>query len=82
MKAIQTKYIGPTNTKGARIKVWAEDNQAKFASRDYDLNADVQAENVARQYAEDLGWLQNGQYDLHTGSIKTGWVHVLFHTGK
>jgi hypothetical protein len=81
MKAIQTKFFGATNTKGARIKVWAEDNKVKFVPYDHGLDLDQQSEKIAAEYAESLGWLQNGRYALHTGSIATGYVHVLYYIG-
>lgn len=76
MKAIRTKYFGPTNTKGARIKVWAEDNKAKFADYDYARDLADQCEDIAEGYACRLGWLTDGIV-IHSGSIADGYVHVL-----
>ena len=70
MKAIQIKYLGATNTKGARLKAWTE---AGFltVSRDYGLDADEQALQLAEQYIKEIGWgssvggfgtLPNGDY--------------------
>ena len=70
MKAIQIKYMGPTNTKGARWKVWAIDNKAQYYNRDYALNHDNDAIQCATAYENSLGWfnpmvfgtLPNGDY--------------------
>ena len=70
MKAIQIKYCGPTNTKGARWKVWAMDNAAKYYDRDYATDGEFDAENCAVRYAMALSWnlsqvlgtLPNGDY--------------------
>jgi len=70
MKAIQIKYCGPTNTKGARWKVWAMDNKAKYYNYDYAQDNDFDAIGCAARYAAELGWegstalgtLPNGDY--------------------
>ena len=83
MKAIQTKYFCPTNTKGARIKVWAADNKAKFADYDYSANMPDMCEKIATDYAERLGWLQNGQYVIESGCLDGGhYCHVLRWVGE
>lgn len=70
MKAIQIKYCGPTATKGARWKVWAMDNAARYYPRDYSLDGQKDAERCASEYAAALCWnselligtLPNGDY--------------------
>ena len=70
MKAIQIKYCGPTNTKGARWKVWAMDNAVKYYNRDYGFNAQVDANFCVSAYIAYIGWddnfvmgtLPNGDY--------------------
>jgi len=82
MKAIQTKYYPATDTKGARVKVWASDNKGKFAGYDYGASLADQCEDIATRYAEGLGWLGNGQYVLASGSLQDGhYCHVLRFTG-
>lgn len=56
MKAIQIKYMGPTNTKGARWKVWAEGVPAKIFNRNHDLSSEFDAENCAKEFAKDMNW--------------------------
>lgn len=70
MKAIQIKYMGPTNTKGARWKVWAMDNKVKYFNRKYQYDAANDAALNAAHYAVLNGWnspikmgtLPNGDY--------------------
>lgn len=70
MKAIQIKYCGPTNTKGARWKVWAMNNKAKYYARNHALDCDIDAIECAGRYAMLQGWnhsqalgtLPNGDY--------------------
>lgn len=66
MKAIQIKY----DTKGARLKAWTEAG-ALTSPRDYGLNADEQALQLAEQYIQKQDWgcsvggfgsLPNGDY--------------------
>lgn len=40
MKAIQTKYLGPTNYKGARIKAWADGWGSKTISYPHEYNTE------------------------------------------
>lgn len=70
MKAIQIKYLGPTNTKGARLVAFTEAGRLT-ESRTYDDNADVQAKKLATHYIRKMGWntkitgfgtLPNGDY--------------------
>ena len=70
MKAIQIKYLGPTNTKCARLKAFTEAG-AITESRMYGLNVDQQAHALAIKYAVKFGWgkkivgfgcLPNGDY--------------------
>ena len=70
MKAIQIKYMGPTNTKGARWKVWAMGNKAKYYDRDYEFDGKDDANFCVSAYLKYLGWdnnfiigtLPNGDY--------------------
>jgi len=70
MKAIQIKYLGATDTKGARLKAWT-DAGTLTVPRDYGLNSDEQALKLAEQYIKKQDWgssvggfgtLPNGDY--------------------
>ena len=54
-QAIQTKYLGPTNTHGSRIKAWCE---AKSIIRpvDHSLNEAERHHAVAMELAAMLAW--------------------------
>jgi hypothetical protein len=57
-QAIETKYLGPTNSRGPRIKATA---QAGSRTADYlhNLNIEENHSHAARQLAEKLGWKGN-----------------------
>jgi len=79
MKAIQVKYLGATNTKPSRLKVWAEGSGSVTESLSYDLNCDQQALQMAQQYAITHGWpevkgfgsLPNGDYVATMQTVST-----------
>ena len=70
MKAIQIKYLGATNTKGARLKAWTEAGSLTV-SRDFALSPYEQANALAAEYLAEHNWpcdvagfgtLPNGDY--------------------
>jgi hypothetical protein len=80
MQAIRTKAIGPTNTKGARIKAYCDARSMTFSRNDaeeyYRKNEDSREGYsgydfphyyAARELAQQLGWLDG--YTLVGGSI-------------
>lgn len=69
MQAIQTKYLGPTNSRGARIKVWAEAG-AMIVSYDHALSAERNHVEAIRKYAEKWGWF--GRWTI--GGAEKGYV--------
>lgn len=56
MKAIQTKYFGPRDVKGSRIKAWAEQVKPIWVSYDDALNANENHIAAAKKLAEKLEW--------------------------
>lgn len=50
MKALQIKYFGPTNTKGARLKLAVEGFAAVYESRDYSIEVYEQALSMAEWF--------------------------------
>jgi hypothetical protein len=71
MKAIQTRYYGPTNTRGARIKAWAEGVGSIFVPYPYGRNDGQDAHQYAAEcFSDRVGWdnalvgggLPNGDY--------------------
>lgn len=55
-KAIQTKYLGPTNTKGSRIKACAEGVKIGSFSRNSALSTEANHCEAARILAARFGW--------------------------
>ena len=54
-QAIQTKFIGPTNTKGSRVKAWA-DAGALTLSWNHRHNPEQNHKLAAETLARKLGW--------------------------
>lgn len=55
MKAIQIKYLGPTNTLGSRLKAFTEAGSIT-EPRDYALGPSEQARKLADKYIQKMGW--------------------------
>lgn len=55
MQAIQTKYLGPSNSHGSRIKATCQAKSITRA-RDYHLNGEDDHRRVARELAQEMGW--------------------------
>jgi hypothetical protein len=55
MQAIQTKYLGPTNVKGARIKAISQ-AKSRIYSWEHGLSADDNHKLAAQSLAKELGW--------------------------
>ena len=74
-KAIQVRYLGPTNIKGTRWKAWAEGGHSVTLSRDYELDGAQDARRVAEALREKMAWkpiqgegvLPNGDYVFTLG---------------
>ncbi len=76
-QAISTKYLGPTNFRGARVKAVSASGHALTLS--WDRAYDVEANHVfaARALAEKLSWTDGlGFDDWVGGSTKDGYVFV------
>jgi hypothetical protein len=54
-QAIQTKWLGPTNTRGSRVKAWCQAKSITL-SWDHALNADRNHAVAAQTLARKLGW--------------------------
>lgn len=54
-QGIQTKYCGPTNSRGSRVKVWAQAG-VRYVSWDHALNVEANHAAAARKYAHEWGW--------------------------
>ncbi|RPJ26018.1 MAG: hypothetical protein EHM35_15200 [Planctomycetaceae bacterium] len=72
MKAIQTKYLGPTDTKGIRIKASDSDNNSVTIHVDNSLNSEQNHYHAAEELCRKMKW--SGTYA--GGHTKHGMVWV------
>jgi hypothetical protein len=72
MKAIQTKYIGPTNFRGSRIKASDGDKNSITISYPYELSGEDVHRKAAEALRDKMGWTGN----LIGGGLKNGYVFV------
>lgn len=68
MKAIVTKFHGPTNNRGSRYSARAEGLPALTLSADYGLDADANHRRLAVEFAKKYGW----KGILHGGAMPDG----------
>ena len=79
MKAIQTKFIGATNTRGSRVTVRDGDGNSTWSSYDHGMNAERNHAAGAKKLCDKMKW---------TGAFVSGWlkagtyVHVFLETPK
>jgi hypothetical protein len=78
MKAISTKYIGPTNYKGSRIKAYAEGGNSITLSYDDALNSDKNHLAAAVALRDKMNWKGGGK--LLGGGTEKGYVFVFSNT--
>lgn len=71
-QAITTKYLGPTNQKGARVKAAAEAGSTTI-SWDHGLDTLANHSAAAEKLARKLGW--SGRF--RSGSTEDGYVFIL-----
>lgn len=72
MKAITVRYIGPTNTRGARMKADDGDGNSVTIPYDYELSREERYRSAARALCEKMNW--HGR--LCGGGTKAGEVFV------
>lgn len=77
MKAIVTRYVGPTNTKGSRIIASDEDGNKITISYPYELSGEAVHRKAAEALREKMGWTG----ELVSGSLKNGYVFVFVDKG-
>lgn len=61
MKAIMTKYQGPTNYRASRIKATDGDGNHVTVSYDHALGATENHDVAALALARKMGWLKDGE---------------------
>ena len=75
MKAISTKYIGCSNTKGSRIKAYDCDNNSVTIGYPHELSGEACHLKAALALCDKMGW----DKDLLGGGTKEGYVFVFKH---
>ena len=74
MKAIKTKYKGPTDTRGSRIIASDEDGNRITISYPYELSGEAVHRKAAEALCDKMQW--TGKDSLIAGSLKNGYVFV------
>jgi len=72
MKAIRTKYLGPTNTRGARILATDDDGNRTTIPYPYQLSGELVHRQAALALCRKLGWAG----ELTAGGLGNGYVYV------
>lgn len=80
---IFTKYLGPTNTRGSRVKAWVRSlsggqNPYVVVPYMYGMSQEMNHDSAALELAEQLGWLGSWV----AGDHDTGRVFVRVVTGN
>jgi hypothetical protein len=73
MKAILTRYHGPTNTRGSRYSATDSDRNRISIPADYSLNSEGNHDKAAMALCVKMGWVQ---HPLMRGGTPTGNVYV------
>lgn len=77
MQAIQTRYLGPTNSRGARIKAWAAAGSITVGYP-YELSGQACHRAAAEALALKFGWNTPFHGQLLGGQLENGdYVFVL-----
>jgi hypothetical protein len=71
-QSIETKYLGPTNSRGSRVKAAASGGASITLPWAYDVGSEQNHKRAAEALCRKLGW--NGTYS--GGSTKGGYVFV------
>lgn len=82
MKAITTKYHGPTNTRGARISASDQDGNRVTISYPHELSGEDVHRAAAMALCSKMGWGLLSNQRLVAGSTKTGYVFVFVGGGQ
>tara|TARA_A100001515_G_scaffold44484_1_gene34970 strand:+ start:219 stop:524 length:306 start_codon:yes stop_codon:yes gene_type:complete len=77
LQTIATKYLGPTDTKGARIKAVASGGETKTVDWNYAEDTNHNHASAALELAGQLRLDLQGVHHLIGGSTPTGNVYVL-----
>lgn len=74
MQAISTKFYGPTNYRGSRIRAKA-DAGTVWVDWKYELGVEENHDRAAWAFARKFGWDEK-DYPVYRGSTQEGYVYV------
>jgi len=81
MKAIKTKYLAPTNTKGARIQASIKDGNGKTTRKTYPYRYELDNEalhiQIAHEFAKYLKWYESDKIEFEQGWYNGDCYHVV-----
>lgn len=77
MQAIQTRYYGPTNTRGSRIKAWAAAGSITI-DYPYELSGQACHRKAAEALAAKFGWTGDFYGKLVGGQLESGDYAFIF----
>jgi hypothetical protein len=72
MKAIETKFVGPSNVKGSRYIASDSDGNRVILGADYEIRQDLNHRKAAEALRDKMGW----KGELVGGGTKTGETFV------
>ena len=82
MKAIETKFIGPSNVRGSRYKASAEGVKSITLNSQMDLNSEQNHDRAALALANKYGWLSGKHRVLARGGKPDGRGNVYVFVDK
>ena len=77
MQAIQTRYLGATNTRGSRIKAWAAAGSVTIGYP-HDLSGQACHRKAAETLTAKLGWNTAQHGELLGGQLESGDYAFIF----
>jgi hypothetical protein len=81
MKAIITKFHGPTNTKGSRISASDMDGNRIYHNYRHSLNSEQNHWEAAYKLVDKMKWWEDGvignAWPMVAGAIKGGYAFVI-----
>jgi hypothetical protein len=79
MQAIQTRYLGPTNSRGSRIKAWAAAGSITIGYP-HELSGQACHRKAAEALIAKLGWNDSHYGGLLGGQLESGDYAFVFNS--
>jgi hypothetical protein len=81
MQAIQTRYLGPTNSRGSRIKAWCAAGSVTIGYP-HELSDDAVHRAAAKKLVEKLDWSEALYGALLGGTLPNGDMCFVFNNSS